>query len=314
MKKCVVVVMIVLVFSSYIFAGSQSQSQSQNQEQNQEQSQGQDQSQTQDSSAIIEEKIQGILPSMPEHLLIPPRAEEVFFWNKYGVPKKSLEGIWTREKAQRVRKTIGWKQSLIWPFGPRIKVVVIDSGFPKTDELEVKINVSLDSNDLKNYIQMDPINATATKGVTQYQLFGGEAVYAALNNGADLVVLFEGSDGLNTAINSKTLGLPVSIVSVAKGSAFTGAIGLGEAVIKKVGEPGIVLVPFVLKSRVEKTESKEIGKEGEFEVVVEVLNSDGSVIPVILRTRKNGVGLIGPRGDYYRYLPMAEELESYRLF
>ncbi len=41
-------------------------------------------------------------------------------------------------------------------------------------------------------------------------------------------------------------------------------------------------------------------------VTVNVTNSNGSVIPVTLR--KQGVGYVGPRGEYYDHLPTSEQL------
>ncbi|MGD9109775.1 MAG: hypothetical protein PVG93_02435, partial [Phycisphaerales bacterium] len=41
-------------------------------------------------------------------------------------------------------------------------------------------------------------------------------------------------------------------------------------------------------------------------VTVNVTNSNGSIIPVKLR--KQGVGYIGPRGEYYSTLPTSEDL------
>ena len=42
-------------------------------------------------------------------------------------------------------------------------------------------------------------------------------------------------------------------------------------------------------------------------VTVNVTNSNGSVTPVTLR--KQGVGYVGPRGEYYNSLPTAEQLK-----
>jgi uncharacterized protein YcfJ len=42
-------------------------------------------------------------------------------------------------------------------------------------------------------------------------------------------------------------------------------------------------------------------------VTVNVTNSNGSVSPVVLR--KQGVGYVGPRGEYYNHLPAPEELK-----
>ena len=41
-------------------------------------------------------------------------------------------------------------------------------------------------------------------------------------------------------------------------------------------------------------------------VTVNVTNSNGSIIPVKLK--KQGVGYVGPRGEYYDHLPTNEEL------
>lgn len=43
-------------------------------------------------------------------------------------------------------------------------------------------------------------------------------------------------------------------------------------------------------------------------VTVNVVNSNGSVIPVTLR--KQGVGYVGPRGEYYDTLPTSEQLRQ----
>jgi uncharacterized protein YcfJ len=42
-------------------------------------------------------------------------------------------------------------------------------------------------------------------------------------------------------------------------------------------------------------------------VTVNITNSNGSVTPVVLR--KQGVGYVGPRGEYYNNLPTPEQLK-----
>ena len=42
-------------------------------------------------------------------------------------------------------------------------------------------------------------------------------------------------------------------------------------------------------------------------VTVNITNSNGSVSPVVLR--KQGVGYVGPRGEFYNHLPTPEELK-----
>jgi uncharacterized protein YcfJ len=42
-------------------------------------------------------------------------------------------------------------------------------------------------------------------------------------------------------------------------------------------------------------------------VTVNVTNSNGSITPVVLR--KQGVGYVGPRGEYYNNLPTPEQLK-----
>ncbi len=44
-------------------------------------------------------------------------------------------------------------------------------------------------------------------------------------------------------------------------------------------------------------------------VVVNVINSNGSVSPVTLK--RQGVGYVGPRGEYYDHLPTSDELRPY---
>lgn len=54
-----------------------------------------------------------------------------------------------------------------------------------------------------------------------------------------------------------------------------------------------------------KAEMEELRQEMDT-VTVNVTNSNGSVIPVKLR--KQGVGYVGPRGEYYDTLPTSEQL------
>jgi hypothetical protein len=42
-------------------------------------------------------------------------------------------------------------------------------------------------------------------------------------------------------------------------------------------------------------------------VTVNITNSNGSITPV--RLRKQGVGYVGPRGEYYDKLPTEEQLK-----
>ena len=54
-----------------------------------------------------------------------------------------------------------------------------------------------------------------------------------------------------------------------------------------------------------KAENEELRQEMNT-VTVNVTNSNGSIIPVKLK--KQGVGYLGPRGEYYDHLPTSEEL------
>lgn len=257
MRKLVVIVVVALAFAGYAFAGDVCVSQNQNQKEKQKQKQI---AEGGNARIDFEEKIQGVQPQMPEHLLIPPSSQEVFFWNKYGIPKEKLKGWWSREKTEKIHKSIPWR-ILFW--GPEITKAVVNSGLPKTDELYLKINEFPDPN---QYDMMDPINFTGTGKITQYQLLGC-ANKEAMNQGANLAVLYEGNDGLNTVIQGKTFGLPLSVVEADRNSAITGAIGWGRAEIKKTGEPGIILIPFKLKAKESVPEPASVGEKQKSEDV-----------------------------------------------
>lgn len=82
----------------------------------------------------------------------------------------------------------------------------------------------------------------------------------------------------------------------AEGALIGGAVGAGGGYI--IGNEGDK----------KKTQAEMDNLRQEMNTVtVNVTNSNGSVSQVVLR--KQGVGYVGPRGEYYNHLPAPEELK-----
>jgi hypothetical protein len=73
-----------------------------------------------------------------------------------------------------------------------------------------------------------------------------------------------------------------------------------------VGAAGGYMVGNEQDKKKTKTEMGELRQEMNT-VTVNVTNSNGSVTPVTLR--KQGVGYVGPRGEYYSSLPTSKQLK-----
>lgn len=83
----------------------------------------------------------------------------------------------------------------------------------------------------------------------------------------------------------------------AEGALIGGAVG---------GGAGYMLGSEADKKKT-KAEMEDIRQEMNT-VTVNVVNSNGSISPVVLR--KQGVGYVGPRGEYYNSLPTPDQLKQ----
>ena len=63
---------------------------------------------------------------------------------------------------------------------------------------------------------------------------------------------------------------------------------------------------YILGNEGDKKKAKATTQQQIDTIQVNVTNSNGSVIPVMLR--RQGVGYVGPRGEYYSTLPTSEQL------
>ncbi len=243
-KRIILIVMVVMLVSVCGISLGQDinmeQEQKTKQKQQQEAYGGEGGSATAGVQVNFDRKVQAVQSQMPEHLLIPPTKEEVFFWNKYGIPKEYLERTWTRKEVENILKHTG---VLGAEFGWGFKKMVIPSHLPRTDSIDVKVNRQLSEISGGHSIML-AINVSGNGRFTQLIVFA-YGLMLAMNNGANMVLLNDGNDGLNTVTSGKTFGFPFSAVSAGKDSAFAAGIGFGRASIKKIGEPGIILTPLV---------------------------------------------------------------------
>lgn len=105
-----------------------------------------------------------------------------------------------------------------------------------------------------------------------------------------------------------------------KGAAIGGAAGAGIGAIAghqsdKTGEGALIGaavgagVGYILGNEGDKERTQQEMEELKNDmstVTVNITNSNGSIIPVKLR--KQGVGYVGPRGEYYNTLPTEDQL------
>jgi len=298
MRKGLWIVFVVFVLAGYTFAGHQSQCQDQSQDQSQ--TQNVDQS----TSVSVKDRVQGVPSGMPRHLWQVPEKEAMFLWNKYGFPKKFLEGTWERSRAKEVIKNTGHLGAeLGWGFEKGF----IPTGNKDTDSLELMFYSTFKQKEedvLEEYDVMDhPINISAKKKFTQYETLA-YAVDRAMESGADAVVVL---DGMNVINNGTSFGLGMTAVNSEGSGAITGIGGIGSAETRKQGEPAVILL--LLKEKVvEKAQSNAVPARS---VPVNVENPNGSYVVIYLR--KKGDYYIGPRGEYYSQLPTPEQLKVYAL-
>ena len=105
-----------------------------------------------------------------------------------------------------------------------------------------------------------------------------------------------------------------AIVGVGGGTlagAGVGALAGGDTESALIGAAAGAGVGYMLINEQDKNRAKAEmdGLRQEMNIVtVNITNSNGSVSQVKLQ--KQGVGYIGPRGEYYDHLPTAEELQS----
>ena len=83
----------------------------------------------------------------------------------------------------------------------------------------------------------------------------------------------------------------------------------GDVKARPVKEQALVLLPVVESEQLLAINQAEIGnlRQEMNTMTVNITNSNGSVSQVVLR--KQGVGYVGPRGEFYDHLPTGEELK-----
>ena len=321
MKKVIVfIVFSVLIFSRVSAFGEINV----NQEQSQNQKQKQETESSAEANVITEERIQGVQPQLPQHLWQGPLStDEYFSWQKYGRSGKQLEKEeWTRSRVNNIVNNTGvlgaaWG----WPF----RVKSRSSWCPRTDRVELRFNLSLDDDALKDYKRLEVIRVYAKKDNLDQDEVLAFAIRLAMNNGANLVVLKEENHGLNTLMKGDSLGLPFSFTGVRGNNVYAGGVGWGSAEIGRTWKPGVILVPFIKNSKVEtavevieKEQARPKSKKGfisakrmGYIMSFIVKNSNGSTSKVSFEVVENGY--IGPRGEFYAKVPTCEQLSVYDL-
>ena len=210
-----------------------------------------------------EDKLQGVGVQLPWHLWSAPTAEETWFWNQLGFAPFVLEKMkWSRESVvSNIKHTGVWGAE--WGFGVEVKNY--PSSYEATDELEFfkvdyKENITEDDWDEifnKNEV-MKPINVTVSEKFTLYEAISF-AVKKALDNGAIGVVLT--AKGLNSNTNAESLGIGGTQVESDRDSVSTGLLSFSGANVKKTGEPGAILLPFISKKIADAKAIKEAAKK-----------------------------------------------------
>lgn len=185
-----------------------------------------------------EEKLQGVPTDFPSHLWMTPR--DKFFWNQLGFDPALLTKIaWTEQAAKNVVDT---------PKIPfvrcKMRVVVHNFLGKKSEESEL-LTLSL-TPPSDEYVFTGSVNVTVRKNGKNLTtlICIGRAVEAALEQGADLVVL---EHGLNTVNQGSSFGLGTTLISSSGNNAVTGAGGIGSADTKQRGEPAAILTMYKSK-------------------------------------------------------------------
>ena len=217
-------------------------------------SQNQNEQQKQDQKQLIEnnwsfknrETVQGILPNIPSQQFIPPSKEEASYWNKWALPLEEFSGYYTRKQAEWGLKKTGVFFSE-WLTGPLsflcpIKIDYVPTGFPKADQIKIVVGEYSDEVK-KEYVRLRPI-AVRANGKFSVRTMLDAALKLSMDSGADAALLTEDNSGLNTAHLGKSLGLPFGIVSAGENSSLSGGVGLGKSVLKKAGEPWLIVIPL----------------------------------------------------------------------
>lgn len=308
MKKAIMlIVFLVLMFSKISAFGEINV----NQEQKQDQKQKQEAEASAEAIAVRKEQIQGVQPQLPQHLWQGPwPTDEYFCWQKYGRSGRELEKEeWTRRRVNNIINNTGvlgaaWG----WPF----RVKNRPSGCPKTDNVELRFNLSLDDEILKDYKRLEIIRVHAKKDNLDQDEVLAFAIRLAMNNGANLVVLKEENHGLNTLMKGNSFGFPFSFTGVRGNNVYAGGVGWGSAEIGRTWKPGVILVPYVKNSKEEEKPKRKSGlistKRMGYIMSFIIKNSNGSTSKVSLEVVKNGY--IGPKGEFYAKVPTCDQLLS----
>ena len=218
--------------------------------QTQEQNQGQTNEQWQEN--IFKEGGDRWIQSlqMPYHLWQGPDPNDPeFSWQGLGAV---LEGIWTEKKVNHFLNNTGvcFANSKNWPFRflRPFLVKTPPSRFPHTNEIVLRSNLTLDSNDLRAYEMIGVVRVIAKNYNLTMEETLACALQAAMDVGGDLAVLPKGGCGFSTCLRGKSFGLPFGVTSFSGNVVSAGSIAWGEAEIGKVYYSGAVVIVFRKKA------------------------------------------------------------------
>jgi len=97
-----------------------------------------------------------------------------------------------------------------------------------------------------------------------------------------------------------------ALIGTAVGAGLGQAIG-GDTEATLIGAGAGAAGGYFIGNEQDKKKAKTSAAESLDVVTVNITNSNGSITPV--RLKKQGIGFIGPKGEYYDHLPTQQELK-----
>lgn len=198
-------------------------------------------------------------PAVPYHLQIGPGQSQIVLWNGEGFNVKLYEGSYVRKTVQHNLDNVGKnifdtsKWFVGW-FGHGFNVADHQRGettYTKTDTIDLKSNLSI-SDIEDNYHVIYTINIGARKDL-DFETALDFGLRAGMDIGGTSAVF---SGGMNTIYNASSVGFGVSHAQAEGTSSSAATIGINLSDTKGQGEAALHLLILVEKTADEKAAAK----------------------------------------------------------
>lgn len=182
--------------------------------------------------------------------------KEQFHYQKLSRPFSERDGEEiTLQQTEAVLKRVTPALSLKPPFF-RTEPFIVKStkeGYPVSQEATIRYNLFSDSNELKDYIRMNDIRVSSNRPAGVDSVDADEcfnrAANEAMKNGADLLVIREVNQGLNNVVIAKSSGYPLGVSVIRGDTMYTGGAGYVRSEVSNSVNPGVIIIPYILKKR-----------------------------------------------------------------